>query len=158
MSLALLNRAPRTLAFAMVPPLPAEPVPVTENGPVDPVLLRRMAVEAPADEMLRNVNPAAPIVVSATFSAVPEPDLSVLPVPVAVTVPPPVAVNAAELLALVSSVSVLANVNVAPVLFSSRMPSLLDVDDTVPPNKNVPPVLFWTSIARPSVVLAIDPM
>ena len=46
------------------------------------------------------------MVVLATLSAVPVPELIVLPLPVAVTVPPPVAVKPAVLLALVVSVSV----------------------------------------------------
>ncbi len=50
-----------------------------------------MPFTAPLAEMLWNVTLLAPIVVLATLSAVPVPELMVLPVPCTVTVPPPVA-------------------------------------------------------------------
>jgi hypothetical protein len=82
-------------AFWIVPPLPAEPVPLTVNPPLEPVLLSTMPLAAPFAEMLRNLRPEAPIVAFATLSAVPAVVVNVLAVFVADTVPPPVALKAA---------------------------------------------------------------
>src|SRR5438105_336577 len=100
---ALVRDTP-TAALCMVPPVqvatdvqvPPEPDTVRPSAPV---LLRTMPFTAPFDEMLRNVKPLAPMVVFATFRAVPVVVVSVLMMVVlswvALTVPPPVAVNAA---------------------------------------------------------------
>ena len=52
-----------------------------------------MPLTAPLAEMLWNVRSSAPMVVLATLSAVPVPDVMVLPAPCTVTVPPPVALK-----------------------------------------------------------------
>ena len=81
-------------AVVHVPPLP-----VTVNPPLAPVLLRTIPFDPPLAEMLRNVRPAAPIVVLETLSAVPVVVVRELTIDVlfcvAVTVPPPVAAKAA---------------------------------------------------------------
>src|SRR4051812_31579928 len=103
--------------FAIVPPVPAPPVPVTCRPPAVPVVSTMMPLLVPPlDEMLWNVTSLAPIVVLAMLSPVPVPEVIVLPAPVAVTVPPPVAVNPAVLLALVLIASVPVKPIVAPVL------------------------------------------
>src|SRR5262245_1781749 len=80
----------------MVPPEPAVvPVPVTVRPPLDPVVFKMMPFVAPLAEMLRNVSPFEPMVVLATFRAVPVVVVKALPDPVTPTVPPPVAANAA---------------------------------------------------------------
>ena len=83
----------RTMAspvvFWIVPPVPREaaivprspscrlaPVPVTVRPPMEPVLLRLMPLGAPFAEMLWNVTSLTPMVVLATFSAVPVPERS----------------------------------------------------------------------------------
>jgi hypothetical protein len=63
------------VAFWIVPPLPAEPFPVTINPPLAPVVLRIIPLAGPLPTVpaviLRNVRPLAPMVVFATLSAVP---------------------------------------------------------------------------------------
>ena len=84
--------------FWIVPPVQvgsaavhAPPFPVTVSPAVLPVLLSTIPFAPPFAEMLRNVTPLAPIVVLATFSAVPVVVVSVLSGPSTLTVPPPVA-------------------------------------------------------------------
>ena len=126
-----MNSAPRLVAFWIVPPLPAAPVPVTVNAPL-PVVFRLIPLTGPLAEMLRNVSPLAPMVVLATLSAVPVVVVSVFTnAPAAglhgfsshtLTVPPPVAVKAA--LAPVFSVIPPLNVNVdAALLLVSATPA-----------------------------------
>src|SRR5947207_3235202 len=83
---------PEVSAAVHVPPLP-----LTVSPPVAPVLFRIMPalLLLPVESMLRNVSPLAPMVVLATFSAVPVVDVSVLAAPVITSVPPPVAVKPA---------------------------------------------------------------
>src|SRR3954469_363943 len=85
---------PLVSAVVQVPPLP-----VTTRLPLAPVLLRTMPLAGPDAavplEMLWKVRALAPIVVLATFSAVPVVDEIVLPVPETTTVPPPVALKPA---------------------------------------------------------------
>ena len=100
---ALMKLAPRLVMFWMVPPVPAGPVPVTVRPALAPVPLRTMPFGAPLAEMLWNVIPLAPMVVLATFSAVPVVVAIVLAVPVTLTVPPPVAWNPPPLVASMSS-------------------------------------------------------
>jgi hypothetical protein len=73
------------------------PLPVTVKPPVAPVVFSRIPLGAPLLEMLRNVNPPGPIVVFATFNAVPVVVVMVLTIDVlfwvTVRVPPPVAVK-----------------------------------------------------------------
>ena len=57
---------PSPADFWIVPPDPAEPVPVTVRPPEVPVLLSRMPGLAPLDETLWNVRPPEPIVVLST--------------------------------------------------------------------------------------------
>src|SRR5215217_4633970 len=65
--------------LAIVPPEPAEPVPLTFNPPLEPVALRMMPLlEPPLDEMLRNSRLFEPMVVLVTLSAVPVVLVSVL--------------------------------------------------------------------------------
>src|SRR4029450_6679115 len=115
--------------------------PVTVRPPLAPVVLRTMPFTAPFDEMLRNANPLAPMVVFATFSAVPVVVVSVLTMLVlfcvALTVPPPVAVNAA--LAPVLRFNPPVKLIVAPVLPVSETP--VSVSVTAPLNVTPPPVL-----------------
>src|SRR5215813_6819749 len=121
------------------------PFPEIVSPPLDPVLLRTMPLDAPFDEMLRNVRPLAPMVVLATFNAVPVVVVSVLTMVVlfcvAATVPPPVAVKAA--FTLVVSAMPPVKVIVAPVLLFRMMPvPVPPVEETAPPSVIVPPVLF----------------
>ena len=58
---------------------PLTPLPVTVSPPLVPVLLSTMPLAAPLAEMLWNVRSFAPMVVLATLSAVPVPELIVLP-------------------------------------------------------------------------------
>src|SRR6266478_5408705 len=103
----------------MVPPVPAVVVePTTVRPPLVPVVLRTMPLVAPLAEILRNVRPEPPIVVLATFSAVPVVDVIVLAVPVTVTVPPPVAAKPAPLVVLTARLP-LTKSNVVPVLLVS---------------------------------------
>src|SRR3712207_1370005 len=75
--------------FWMVPPDPAEPLPVTVRPPALPVLLSVMPMFVPPlEEMERKVIPAAPMLLFVTLSAAPAPVLMAL-TPVASTVPPP---------------------------------------------------------------------
>src|SRR5947209_3393385 len=112
----------------MVPPVPALPLPVTVRPAVEPVVLRMMPFDvlfAPEpDEMLRNVRPAAPMVVFETLRAVPAVVESVLTIEVlfcvAVTVPPPVAVK--ESFEPVERLRPPVKAMVAPVLFVSVIP------------------------------------
>src|SRR4051794_29869445 len=108
----------------MVPPEPAVPLPVTVSPPLEPVVLRMMpfAEPLPFEVMVRNVRPVPPIVVKATFGAVPFGGVIVLLLPVTAPVPPvvaagpgPVAVNAA--LAPVLKLNPPVKFIVAPVLF-----------------------------------------
>ena len=61
---------PTALTVTVPPQLPAE-LPVTINAPAAPVVFSTMPFGAPFAEMLWNVSPLAPMVVLATFSAVP---------------------------------------------------------------------------------------
>src|SRR5947209_4781706 len=136
------------VAFWIVPPLPAEPLPVTLIPPTLPVLLRRMPLAAPFDETLRNFRPAPPIVVFWTLTPVPVVVVRMLPFPVAVTVPPPVAVNAS--LAPELMVNAPLNAIVAPVLALRKMPCALPL--MLPPNDLRPAVVFCTCTGRADVV------
>jgi hypothetical protein len=149
-----MNSPPRLLAFWIVPPEPAVPVPLTVNAPA-PVLFRLMPFVPPFAEMLRNVMPLGPIVVLATLSAVPVVVVIVLTrAPAAglhgfssqtLTVPPPVAVNAG--LAPVESTNPPENVMVAPVLLVSEMPL---------PSPSLPSVMAPAKLLVPPVVPLID--
>ena len=128
-----------------MPPLPALPVPVTVKPPLVPVVSRSMPLSAPFEEMLWKVRPGAPIVVLATFRAVPEVVVSVFAAPVTATVPPPVAANAA--FAPVLAVTPPVKETVAPVLELRAMPvpaSLIG-----PLKAVVPPVRFATETESP---------
>src|SRR3954470_1494540 len=100
--------------FLIVPPDPAEPVPLTVTPPEAPVVLSTIPFAPPLAEILRNFSPEAPIVVFATLRAVPVVVVRVLVVSVADTVPPPVALKA--VLEPVLSVSVPVKSIVDPVL------------------------------------------
>src|SRR5438105_1154598 len=137
----------------MVPPDPAEPVPVTVSPPSVPVLLRIMPLEellaALPDEILRKVNPAAPMVVLVTFKAVPAVVERVLTMLVlfcvAVTVPPPVA--AKESFAPVLRLSPAVKLMALPLLLVSEIP--VPVSLIAPVKLTVPPVLVVTATERP---------
>ena len=62
-------------------------LPVTVSPPEAPVVFNTMPFTAPLELMLRKIKPLAPMVVLATFSAVPVVVFSVLAAPVTVTVP-----------------------------------------------------------------------
>src|SRR4051794_40653171 len=126
---AVLPSAP--VLFAIVPPVPETPLPATVSPPLAPVAFTMMPLdEPPFDEMLRNVIPLPPIVVFATFSAVPLVVASVLMMLelfwVTLTVPPPVAVNAVLVPVLRATPPV--KLIVAPVLLVRLMPRLLVLD------------------------------
>ena len=123
-----------------MPPLPALPVPVTVKPPLVPVVSRFMPLSAPFEEMLWKVRPGAPIVVLATFRAVPEVVVSVFAAPVTATVPPPVAANAA--FAPVLAVTPPVKETVAPVLELRVMP--VPASSIGPLKAVVPPVRFAT--------------
>src|SRR3954452_3365669 len=118
----------------MVPPVPAPPVPVTVRPAAVPVLLSTTPFAGPLAavpaEMLRKVNPLAPMVVPVTLSAVPVVVVSVFAVAVTVMVPPPAALKAA--FAPVERVSVLVKVIVEPVLLDKEIPAP-EVTLSVPP-------------------------
>ena len=87
---------PSPVVFWIVPPepllvLPASPVIV--SPPLAPVLLSTMPFDGAVGRDALEGHIAAPMVVLATLSAVPVPELMVLPVPCTVTVPPPVALK-----------------------------------------------------------------
>jgi hypothetical protein len=100
-----------TVAFWMAPPVQlaadvqVPPLPSTTRLPSVPVLLSRMPLAAPFEEMLRKVRLPAPMSVLVTFSAVPLAVAMVL-TPVEVAAPPPVRLMPAalvpELLTLMS--------------------------------------------------------
>src|SRR5437016_5155633 len=83
--MALVTEIPLPDEFWMVPPVPAEPVPATVRPPELPVLLSRMPLTAPFDEMRLNVRLLAPIVVLSTCRAVPDVVARVLLEPVTLT-------------------------------------------------------------------------
>ena len=129
------------------------PLPVIVKPAFEPVVSRIMPLFVPPfDAMLRNVKPLAPIVVFATFKAVPEVVVSVLTIEelfcVALIVPPPVAVNAA--FAPVVSDKPPVKFTVAPVFEVSEMP--FEVLLTAPPKAAVPPVLPEMLTGRASEV------
>src|SRR5262245_22367079 len=112
-----------------------------------------MPLTPPLAEILRKVKPLAPIVVFATFSAVPVGVVSVLTIVVlfcvTLTVPPPVAVKAG--FAPVLSATPPVKLIVAPVLLVRLTPRLL-VEDAFatgmpPENETLPPVLPETFTA-----------
>src|SRR5438046_6158364 len=90
----LCNETPSPVVFWIVPPLPADAPPATVRPPLAPVVLRMMPFVGPLAavpaEMLRKVNPLAPMVVLATFRALAVVVVSTLLLPVTATVPPPV--------------------------------------------------------------------
>src|SRR5947209_5611979 len=147
----------------MVPPVPAPPLPVTVRPPLVPVVLRMMPFDelfAPdPDEMLRNVSPAAPMVVFETLSAVPAVVESVLTIEelfcVAVTVPPPVAVK--ESFAPVVRLRPLVKLMIAVLLLFRKTP-VPPFDEIAPPKATVPPaVLPCTSTTR-AVLFVMVPL
>src|SRR5438270_4080563 len=77
------------------PPTDALPLPATTRLPLAPVVLSTIPLAAPFAEMLLKFRPLAPIVVFATFRAVPVVESIVLAEPVTLTVPPPVALKPA---------------------------------------------------------------
>ena len=106
--------------------------------------------------MLRKVRPLAPMVVLATFSAVPVVVASVLAAPVTLTVPPPVAVKAATV--PVESWTPPVRLMVAPVLLVRLMPSPVPPVSVMGPEMaTVPPVLPVTVTARLVPVLVMSP-
>src|SRR5262245_23463572 len=150
----LVSAIPWLVAFWIVPPDPSPPTdvlppPVTVSPPLAPVLFRTMPLAAPLDEMLLNVSPLAPMVVFATFRAVPVCELIVLFDPVTLTVPPPVALNPVPLVVVIARLPLL-KVIVPPVLLV-RLTAVAVVVDAVtePPNVVVPPdlALIWTALA-----------
>ena len=56
-------RMPLSVEFWIVPPVPAEPLPLTVRPPLDPVVLRLMPLTAPFDEMLLKLSPLALLVI-----------------------------------------------------------------------------------------------
>src|SRR5436190_12115358 len=88
------SEMPGPVEFSIVPPVPAEPFPVTLRPPLAPVVFSTIPLDAPFDEIDRNVRPLAPIVVLATVSAVAV-VVAIQFVPLAVTVPPPVRLSPA---------------------------------------------------------------
>src|ERR1051326_8383979 len=122
-------------AFWIVPPLPVAPLPVTLIPPTLPVLLRRMPFAAPFDETLRNLRPAAPMVVFWTLTPVPDVVLRMLPLPAVLRVSAPL------------------NAIVAPVLALRKMPCVLPL--MLPPNDLRPPVVFCTCSGRVDVVTTL---
>ena len=108
----------------IVPPLPAEPVPLTISEPVAPVVSRLIptpAVPAPVPAlMLWNLRSATPMVVLATLSAVPDVVVMVLVVAVDDTVPPPVALK--PVFAAVERVNTPVKLIVDPVLVVRSTP------------------------------------
>ena len=129
------------------------PLPVTVSPPLVPVELSTMPLVAPFDAMLRKVNPAAPIVVFATFRAVPVVVVMVFTMLVlfcvAVTVPPPVAVKAA--LAPVFKVSPALKAIVAPVLPVREIPAA--VSEIAWVKETVDPARLAMVTERPNVVV-----
>src|SRR5690242_19305503 len=88
--------------LVMVPPVPAEPLPVTARCPVEPVLRRTIPLLPPLAEILWKVILLEPIVVLEIVNAVPVPEEIVFPVPVTLIVPPPVAVKPAPVVVVIS--------------------------------------------------------
>src|SRR5580765_7717438 len=149
-----LTRMPLSVEFWIVPPVEAEPVPVTVRPPLVPVVLSTIPSAAPFDEMLLKFSPLAPIVVFATFSAVPVVVASVLFDPVTLTVPPPVALNA--VFAPVEAMTPPVRLIVAPVLLLRMIP--LPVDETAPPRVTVPAVRPEIATALPALVVIALPI
>ena len=98
--------------------------------------------------MLWNVSPLAPMVVLATFSAVPVVVAIVLTVPVTLTVPPPVAWNPPPLVASMSSPPPV-KLMVAPVLLVRLTAVAVPPFSTLfgPENRIVPPALSSRKMA-----------
>src|SRR6185437_8906349 len=134
------NAMPEPAEPWIVPPVPADPVPVTVSPPDEPVEFSEMPGLAPLDEMLWNFRPLAPMVVLWTVSAVAVVVVIVLPEALAVTVPPPVAEKAVCVPVL--SVSTPAKPIEAPVLPDSEIPVPLSV--MLPLMPTTPPV--WLAI------------
>src|SRR5262245_3416211 len=150
----------------IVPPEPAvDPMPVTVSPLVLPVVVSTIPEFAPAvvDVMLRNVRPVPPMVVLATFNAVPVVVVMVLtsgPVAAAAhgfssqtsTVPPLVAVKAG--LAPVDNVNPPRNVIAEPSLLSRKMPPLVSVTGPEMTTAPLPAAVRpWMSIDRPALLL-----
>src|ERR1043166_1454443 len=131
------------------------PLPLTVRLPVAPVVFRMIPLVAPFEVMLRNVRPAAPMVVFATLSAVPVVVASVFKMVVffcvAVTVPPPVAAKAAFVAELIAMPPV--KLIVAPVFVARLIP--VPVPPTAPLSATDPPLLLATLTCLPPLLLIV---
>src|SRR5262249_37819055 len=151
--MVLMSEMPVPVVFWIVPPELSPPtdefaLPLTVRPPLEPVVLRTIPFAAPFAAMLLKLRPLAPIVVFATFSAVPVVVASVLADRVTLTVPPPVAVNAG--LAPVESETPPVRLIVAPVFEVRLMPLPLPPLSVIWPERAiVPPDLPVTLTAKP---------
>src|SRR5436189_4294864 len=147
------------LLFAIVPPEPAVPEPVTERPPLLPVLSRMIPVaEPPLEAMLRKFKPLAPMVELTTLSAVPVVVEIVLLAPLTlIAVAPPVALNPAPLVVLMARPPPLKLIE-APVFPDSVTAVLADVLRLfdAPLKVTVPPELFCTRMPVPTLVKLPD--
>src|SRR5947207_12101046 len=149
--------------FWSVPPLPAEPVPVTVRPPLAPVVFNTMPFAPPLAEMCSKVRPLAPMFVLATLRAVPVVESIVLTVPVTLTVPPPVALKPAPevvsmfrpppLNVIVWAEPVDENAADAPV-FSVFVVPLNVVEPPVLPDIVIPPPASFVSLMLPESAIA----
>src|SRR5262245_14468410 len=152
----------------IVPPEPAvDPMPVTVSPLVLPVVVSTIPEFAPAvvDVMLRNVRPVPPMVVLATFNAVPVVVAIVLtsgPVAAAAhgfssqtsTVPPLVAVKAA--LAPVVNDNPPRNTIDVPSLLSRKIPVPVSVTGPLKVTAPLPAVVRpWMSMDRPALLVMV---
>src|SRR4051794_26780243 len=141
----------------IVPPLPAVPFPVTVNPAVLPVLSSTMPALAllPLAMMLRKVSALAPIVVLATFKAVPVDVVMVLAAPVTLTVPPPVALKPLALVVVMAKLPPVKLI-VAPVLVArlTAAPAPVLMIWLALVKATVPLVMFWTEMPVPPVMFS----
>src|SRR6185503_13920739 len=147
------------LLFAIVPPEPAVPEPVTVRPPLMPVLLRIMPVlDPPLEEMLRKLKPLTPMIELTTLSAVPVVVEIVLPAPLTlIAVAPPVALNPVPLVVLMARPPPLKLIE-APVFPESVTAALADVLRLfdAPLKVTVPPELVCTRMPVPVLVRLPD--
>ena len=160
---------PSLVEFAIVPPLPALPVPTSLSPPEVPVEVRIIPLGAPLEEMLRNSNLFTPIVVFTTFKAVPVVDVSVLTNPpvaagtqgfsshTLTVAPAPVALNPIPEVVLTTRPP--RNVTVPPVLVRSIAFAVVVVALMAPLKVVAPLVLALMSTALAALlVLVIVPL
>src|SRR6185295_2229190 len=146
----LVSEIPAPVAFWIVPPVPAPPVPVTIRPPAAPVLLSKIPFTGPLAtvpaEIFWNSSLFAPIVVFATFSAVPV-------VVVIVLTLAPVDAGLQGFSSQTSTVPPLVASGPGPVAVKAGFPP---VDSARPPEKRiVAPVLMVREMPPP--VLAVGP-